>query len=72
MKLVLQTKVIARTMDAKYIEWANRKYEMPLITMDFMDIDAIERQVHRWACNNEKHRLNFHETVDTWYIVPEV
>ena len=71
MKLVLRTKVIARTMDARYIEWAIREYEMKLEDMEFIDICQIEKQVHRWACKNEKHRLNFHESVDNWYIVPE-
>lgn len=72
MKLVLKTKIIARTMDARYIEWATREHEMKLVPMEFIDIDAIEQQVYKWACRNEKHRLNYHETVDSWYIIPEV
>jgi hypothetical protein len=72
MKLVIQTKVIARTMDDRYIEWAKREYEMRLERLDWFDVDDIDSIAHRWACRNEKHRLNLHETVEGWYIEPEV
>jgi hypothetical protein len=72
MKLVIKTKVIARTNDARYIEWLERTHIMPLVKMDFFDCTFIEQQVHKWACRHEKHFTNYHETVDTWYVEPEV
>ena len=72
MKLVVKTKVIARTRDARYVEWAERHYVLKLCSMDFFDVMQIEKQVHQWACKNEKHQLNFHETVEEWYVEPEL
>jgi len=71
MKLVVETQVLIKTHYNKLQYWTDRQYFVQLSKRDFIEPTDLDSIVHRVACKVEKHKMNFHETLKSWYVVPD-
>ena len=71
MRLIVQTDCFVRTKSKTLQFWIERNYVVTLPRTDFLDPEFLDSIVHRVACKVEKHRMNFHETLRSWYVLPD-
>lgn len=70
MKLVVQSRAFA-LIDGSLLDFVTREYVMKLPKGIGSDPNMLERFVHQVACRVEKHTANFHEHIESYYVIPD-